>query len=156
MASIRKLPNGKWQAQHRPIPGGKQVTRTAARKADVEHWLREQTAAVVTGQYVDPAAGRMTFWAFYAGWSGRQVWENGTRRAMDLAVRSVTFGDVPLRSLRRAHLEAWIAVMRSQDRGHGSPTGLAPGTIRTRFNNVRAVLRAAVVDKRLPVDPARA
>ena len=58
MASIRKLPDGRWQAQYRPVPGGKQITRTTRRKVDAQRWLDEQTTALVTGNYVDPNAGQ--------------------------------------------------------------------------------------------------
>ena len=97
MASIRKLPDGRWQAQFRPVPGGKQVTRTTRRKADAQRWLDEQTTAVVTGLYADPAAGRVTFEQFFNDWKRRQIWEASTRTAMDHVVRTATFRDVPLR-----------------------------------------------------------
>jgi len=154
MASIRRLPDGRYQGQFRPVPGGKQVTRTSRRKADVQRWLNEQTAAVVTGQYVDPVAGKITFSGFYALWAERQVWASGTRRAMDLAAGAVTFADVPLRLLRRSHVEDWVKAMQTADRGPRRERGLAPGTIRTRFNNVRTVLRAAVADRRITTDPS--
>jgi integrase len=95
--------------------------------------------------FVAPALGRVTFAAFYLDWSTRQVWAPGTRTAMSLAVRSVPFGNVQLRSLRRSHLEHWVKFM--DDRG------LAPGTIRTRYNNVRSVLKGAVADGVLAADP---
>lgn len=158
MASIRRLEDGRWQAQFRPIPGGRQVTRTTRRKVDAQAWLDEQTAGLVTGTYADPRAGRITFSAFYAEWSVRQVWASGTLRAMDLAAGSVPFGHLPMRSIRRSHVETWVKAMETADRGKdraGKPRrpGLAPGTITTRLNNVRAVFRAAVADKVIPSDP---
>lgn len=65
---------------------------------------------------------------------------------MNLAARSVTFGRTPLADLRRSHVEAWVKSMVT--------AGLAPGTIRTRTNNVGAVLRAAVRDRVIPADPS--
>jgi integrase len=154
MASIRKLPDGRWQAQYRPVPGGKQITRTTRRKVDAQRWLDEQTTALVTGNYVDPNAGRVTFGVYFERWAARQVWAPGTARAMSLAARSVTFWDVPMRSLLRSHVEAWVKTMQTADRGKNKPRGLAPGTIRTRFNNVRAVLRGAVKDRIIATDPS--
>jgi len=43
--------------------------------------------------------------------------------------------------------------MQTAPRGEGKPPGLAPGTIKTRFNNVRTVLRAAVRDRVIAADP---
>jgi integrase len=154
MASVRKLADGRWQAQYRPVPGGKQVTRTTRRKVDAQRWLDEQTTALVSGNYVDPNAGRVTFGAYFERWAERQVWAPGTERAMHLAARSVTFSDVPMRLLVRSHVEAWVKQMQTADRGPGQPAGLAPGTIRTRFNNVRAALRGAVSDRVIAADPS--
>ena len=100
----------------------------------------------MTGQYVDPKAGRVTFETFYAEWAARQVWEATTALAMDLAAAGVPFGQLPLAELRRSHVEQWIKQMATR--------GLAPGTIRTRVNNVRAVLRAAVRDRVIAHDPS--
>jgi hypothetical protein len=58
----------------------------------------------------------------------------------------VPFTDLPLRSLRRSHVEGWVKGMVNR--------GLAPGTVHTRVNNVRAVLRGAVADKLIPSDPS--
>jgi integrase len=51
-----------------------------------------------------------------------------------------------LARLRSSHLEAWVKAMQTR--------GLAASTIRTRFNNVRSVLRAAVCDRHMPSDPS--
>ncbi len=146
MSSIRKLSDGRWQAQFRPVPNSKQITRTTHRKVDAQAWLNEQTAALTGGTFVAPALGRVTLEAFYADWSARQVWAPGTLTAMNLAVRSAPFGHVALRALRRSHVEHWVKAM--DDRG------LAPGTIRTRYNNVRSVLKGAVADGVLAADPS--
>jgi hypothetical protein len=58
MASIRKLPDGRWQAQYRPVPGGRQHTR------------------LVTGTHVDPKTARMTV----AQWCETWLAGYGTRR----------------------------------------------------------------------------
>lgn len=153
MANIQKRPNGKWRARYRD-DAGREHARHFVRKVDAQRWLDDVTASIKTGQYVDPAAGRITFAEYFADWSRRQIWVSGTERAMRLAVDSATFGDVALSSLRRSHVEAWIKAMQTKDRGDGRPAGLAPGTIRTRFNNVRAVLRAAVRDRVIVSDPS--
>ena len=145
MASISRLPNGKYRPRYRD-EHGKEHARHFDRKVDAQRWLDEVTAAVVTGTYVDPGAGRQTFAEYYAEWSARQVWAPGTETAMSLAARSTTFADVRMRSLRRSHLEHWVKSMVSR--------GLAPGTVHTRTNNVRAVLRGAVADRVIPRDPS--
>lgn len=146
MSSLKKRGN-RWFARYRDDTG-REHGRRFDRKVDGQRWLDEQTASLVTGQYVDPRAGLETFSTFYAVWSQRQVWAPNTRRAMDLAARSVPFGESPLRTVRRSHIEQWVKEM------HGG--GLAPGTIQTRYNNVKAVLRAAVRDRIIAADPSKA
>jgi integrase len=153
MASIAKRPDGRWRARYRD-GAGKEHARHFARKADARRWVDEVTASIVTGAYVDPKAGRITFDEYFADWSRRQVWETGTERGVRLAAGSVTFGDVPLASLRRSHIERWVKAMQTAPRGDGRPPGLAPGTIRTRFKSVHAVLRAAARDRIIASPPS--
>jgi integrase len=72
------------------------------------------------------------------------VWLSSTRVNADLAVAGVTFGDLPLRSIRRSHIEAWVKNMTAR---------LAPTTIDTRFTIVRGVFRAPVADRLIATDP---
>src|SRR3954451_1913895 len=65
---------------------------------------------------------------------------------MSLAVRSATFTDVERRLLYRSHVESWVKQMTA--------AGLAPGTVHTRVQNVRAVLRGAVRDRMIATDPS--
>lgn len=143
MASIKRRPDGQWRARYRD-EAGKEHARHFDRKVDAQRWLDEVTTSIVTGAYVDPSAGKVTFSAYYADWSARQLWSPGTRRAMDLAAKGVTFSDVPLKSIKRSHVEQWVK----------SLSHLAPGTVKTRFNNVRGVLRAAVSDRVIATDPS--
>lgn len=145
MASINKRPDGRWRARYRD-EAGREHARHFSRKVDGQRWLDEVTASVVTGQYASPRAGRITLRAFYETWAARQVWATGTRRAMDLAVLSAPFADLPLGKLKRSHVEAYVKAMETKP--------LAPGTVHTRTNNLSAVLRAAVADKVIGANPA--
>ncbi|MCW2553348.1 MAG: Phage integrase family protein [Mycobacterium sp.] len=96
-------------------------------KAAAKAWLDDIVSSQVTGTYVDPVLGKVSFASFYNDWSTRQVWESGTRHTMDLSAKSVTFGDVALTELRKSHVELWVKDMQrtscSPARfGHGSPT----------------------------------
>jgi integrase len=155
MASIAKRPDGRYRARYRD-DGGKEHARHFDRKVDAQRWLDEVTASQITGQYVDPRAGKVTFAAYFEDYARRQVWLPGTDAAVRLAAGSVPFGDVALRSLRRSHIELWVKAMQS-GRVKGKSTrehpGLSPGTIRTRVQCVRGVLRAAVADRLIAVNP---
>jgi integrase len=144
-SSIAKRPNGKYRARYRD-DADKEHARHFDRKVDAQRWLDEVTAARVTGTYVDPAAGKITLAKFYEDWAARQVWESTTAHVMGIAVAGCTFADVPLASVRRSHVEAWVKSMTAD--------GLAPGTVRGRFAHVRSVLRGAVADRIIAFDPA--
>lgn len=132
-----------WRGAYRD-EAGKQHTKSFKRQIDAKRWVATEEAKVVRGDWVNPAAGKVTFAAFYADWSPRQVWLSSTRENADLAVAGVTFGEMPLRTIRRSHVEAWVKRMNAI---------LAPTTIDTRFTIVRGVFRAAVADRLIPSDP---
>lgn len=124
----------RWRARY-VDDDGREHAKGFGKRSAAQRWLDELTAAQVTGTYVDPRLGAVTFASFYRDWSNRQVWTSGTRTNMDLVMRSVPFGDVPLADLRVSHLESWVAAMAE---------GFAASTVRSRFANVRTVIRAAV------------
>ena len=144
MASIKKRPNGAWRARYRD-GSGREHTRHFARKVDGQRWLDQVTSAVITGSYVDPRAGTVTLRAYFDQWSARQVWVRETTAAMNLAVGSAPFADIPIKAVARSHIEAWVKAMTAR--------GLAPGTVITRYNHVRSVFRAARRDKVIGEDP---
>ena len=153
MASIRKLADGRWQAQLRPIPGGKQITRTTSRKADAQRWLDEQQALLVTGHFVAPSSSRIMFSAFFEQWSARQIWVVSTGQAMRRTARMSPFWDMQLGLIRRSHVEAWVKSMQTAKTHAGQDSGLAPSTIKHYFSQVRTIFRAAVTDRRITSDP---
>jgi integrase len=144
MASLNKRPDGVWRARYRD-EGGREHAKHFRRKVDAQRWLDEVTASVVTGGYVDPNAGTITFAGFFAEWSVRQVWAPGTVAAMRLAASCTTFADLPMKAIRRSHIEAWVKTLTA--------AGLAPGTVTTRFRCVRGAFRAAYRDKVIATDP---
>jgi integrase len=142
--NIAKRPNGKWRARYRD-ESGRERARHFDRKVDAQRWLDEIASSVLTGNYVDPSAGKVTFKQFYDDWSMRQLWVSSSRANADLATASVPFADVPMKSIRRSHVEAWVKTVAAQ---------WAPTTVKTRFVIVRSVFRAAVNDRIIANDPS--
>lgn len=132
-----------WRGAYRD-EAGKQHTKSFKRQVDAKRWVAIEEAKVVRGDWVNPAAGKITFAGFYADWAPRQIWLSSTRANADLAVAGVTFGDMALRSIRRSHVETWVKQMSAV---------LAPTTIDTRFTIIRGAFRAAVADRLVPNDP---
>ncbi len=151
MASISRRPDGKYRARYRD-ESGKEHARHFARKVDAQRFLDEATAAMMTGTYVDPHAGRLTFRDYFTEWSARQVWARGTLIAAQQAADSATFADVPMRCIRPSHVQQWVKAM-SQPSGTRA-AGLAPSTMRTRFNFAHMTFTAAVKDRIIPVAPS--
>jgi len=108
-----------------------------------ERAAKQHLKSVARGEYAN-AAGKQTFKQFFDLWSPTQVWAPGTVVKVDQAIGSVTFGDVQLDRLRPSHIQAWVKAMADKP--------LAPNTIRSRLNHVRAVVRAAVADRAIPFD----
>ena len=136
-----------WRARYTHPETGKRHQRTFRRQVDAQRWLRSQLDTLDRGSWVDPQDGRITFSSYFAAWSQQQVWTDGTVKAMSLAARDATFRDLELRRIRPTHVEAWVKEM--------SVRGLAPGTVKTRFVNVRSVFRAAIRDKVISADPSQ-
>lgn len=132
-----------WRGAYRDV-AGKQHTKSFKRQIDAKRWVATEEAKVVRGDWVNPAAGKVTFAAYYADWAPRQVWLSNTRENAGLAVAGVTFRDMPMRSIRRSHIEAWVKHMASS---------LAATTIDTRYTIIRSVFRAAIADQVITRDP---
>lgn len=115
-------------------------------KRDAQRWLDEVAAAVVTGQYVDPKAGRVTWDEWNTRWMERQAWADGTHEAATVAVQSVPWRESPIAGIKSSHVQSWVA--------GESKRGLAPSTIKTRLNYIQMSFRAAVADKVIVSSPA--
>ncbi|HEY3546259.1 MAG TPA: site-specific integrase [Propionicimonas sp.] len=144
MASIAKR-GDVYRARYRD-QDGREHAGHFSKKGEAQRWLDEQTAAIVTGQWADPKAGRVTWAAFCADWMARQAWVPGTLDAATTAVESVPWAIRPIGEVKPSHVQAWVA--REHKRG------LAPSTIRTRLNYVQMAFRAATLDKLIPSSPA--
>ena len=148
MASIDKRPNGKYRARYRDGEG-KEHARHFPRKVDAQNWLDQITTAVVTGQYVDPRAGRITLKAYASTWEAAQVGRERTLGNINNALRLhilPVLGDRPMASIRPSDVQGLVKHLSGR---------LKPGTVR----NINAILvrlfNAAVDDRVVAVSPCR-
>ena len=147
MASIAKRRNGKWLARYRD-EAGKEFSRQFDRKIDGQRWLDEVTTSVVTGMYVDPNAGKVTFRAFADDWLSIQPHRPSTALKYEQALRRNIYpaiGDRPLASIRPSHIQAMVATLN---------TRLAPATVRFAHTVTSSVFKAAIMDRRMTLNPA--
>lgn len=124
MANIQKRPNGKWRARYRDLDG-KEHARHFERKLDAQRWLDEVTASMVTGQYVDPRAGRVTFEKYAEKWEGSLIASEAGERITDNALRLHLVPALGARSWRR------YAATTSRCSSSTCPTSSAPAACGT-------------------------
>jgi integrase len=147
MASIKKRPDGRWRARFRD-PTGKEHAKHFARRVDAKRWLDETTAAVVVGQFVDPAAGRMTLREYAEQWRAAQVHRPSTQAHHETTLRRHVYpilGDKRLSAILPSDVQAWVQRLTGN--------GLAPRTVVLAHSLLSSILRAAVRDRRIVANP---
>ena len=128
MTSIAKRSDGKWRARYRDDVG-KQHARHFNRKVDAQRWLDEVTAAVVTGQYVDPKAGRITFREYAEQWRQAQVHRPSSEAHIEGMLRRhayPTFGDRQISTILPSEVQAWVRLLghlRQEGQTEGAGAG---------------------------------
>ncbi len=124
MASIAKRRNGKWLARYRDETG-KEFSKQFDRKIDGQRWLDEVTTSLVTGTYVDPRAGKVTFKDYAAEWLALQPLRPTTLLLYEQFLRlniNPTIGARPLAAIRPSHIQAMVAALGAR---------LSPGVVRS-------------------------
>jgi hypothetical protein len=144
MASVDKRPDGKWRARWREYPGGPQRSQHFARKVDAERHLVDVQHRLLSGTYVAREHARTTLRAYAAGRApGSAALAGRYGRHRSHGARPCCRG-VGLTSLRRSDVQAFV-----------SGLDLAPSTVATTFQHLRALLEAAVDDGLIVRNPAR-
>lgn len=145
MASVARRGDG-WRARYRDA-AGREHARHFQRKVDAQRWLDEVTAAVVTGTYVDPRAGRQTFREYAERWRAAQVHRPSTAAYTETMLRRHVYpalGSTPLADVQPSDVQAWVKALSAT---------LAPSTVGIVHGVVSGIFRAAVRDRRLVGNP---
>lgn len=144
MASIKKRENGKWRARYRD-EAGKEHARHFERKVDAQRWLDENTAAIVTGQYVDPKAGAVTFREYAERWRAVQVHRPSSQAHVETMLRRHVYPTLGGRKLS--------AILPSDIQALVKSLPLAPSTVGVVHGILSGIFRAAVRDRRIIANP---
>ncbi|MDW8475799.1 site-specific integrase [Streptomyces scabiei] len=148
MANIQKRPNGKWRARYRDLDG-KEHARHFDRKLDAQRWIDEVTASIVTGQYVDPQAGRITFETYSKKWEESLIASEAGERITDNALRLhlvPALGSRAMAAIRRNDLQVLFKSLSEL---------LGPGSVRNIYDVLVRLMTAAVEDKVIASSPCR-
>jgi integrase len=146
MASVKRRPDGQWRARYRD-EAGKEHARHFGRRVEAQRWLDEVTASVITGQYVDPRSGRVTFREYAEQWRGGQVHRPSTQVYIERQLRRHTYpvlGDRPMWSIRPSDIQAWAKALTGD---------LAPSTVGVVHGIVSGIFRAAMRDRVIAHNP---
>jgi integrase len=146
VASIQKRPDGRYRARYRD-PSGREHARHFARKVDAQRWLDEATAAIVTGQYVDPRAGRVTFRQYAEQWRATAPHGPTTTYLVAHALEKHVYpglADLPISAVRTTQVQSLVTAWGAT---------LAPSTVRVTYGYVVAVFGAAVRDRVIAASP---
>ena len=128
-------------------PEGKYRSQTFRRKVDAERHLTRIENSMLTGGYVDPSAGKVTFREFAEQWRAMQVHRSGTAKSVEQQLRLHVyphFGDRPIGAIRPGEIQATVQRLGQT---------LAPSTVEVIYGRVVAVFRAAIRDRVIPVSP---
>ena len=108
MTNIAKRPDGQWRARYRD-DSGREHAKHFRRRVDAKRWLDEVTTSVVTGQYVNPRSGKVTFRDYAEQWRGGQVHRPSTQVYIERQLRRHAYpvlGDRPMSSIRPSDIQA--------------------------------------------------
>lgn len=112
---------------------------------DAQRWLDESTTALVTGQYVDPRAGRVTLRERGEAWRSTAphgpTMQDKVKRTLELHIYP-TFGDLPVSAIRSSAVQAWASALP-----------LGPASARVALGYLSSVFRAAVRDRLVTSNP---
>lgn len=133
-----------WRARYRDS-AGKEHAKHFKKKTAAQRWLDEVTASIVTGHYVDPNAGKITFKAYAEGWRKIQQHKPSTAELVERILRLRVYpviGDEPIGTIRHSQVQAMVSGWK-----------VSPATAKMTFRFVQTIFRAAVRDKKLMESP---
>jgi integrase len=149
MASIERWKGNRWRARYR-TPDGKSRGQVFNRKVDAQKFLVAMEHKKLTGEYVDPSAGKITLKSYAENWRTSQVQHRTNTATLvegHLRVHVYpTLGARPLGSIRPSEVQAWVKDLSEH---------LQPATVRLVFGYLGSVMRAAVDDRVITRNPCQ-
>jgi integrase len=136
----------RWRARYR-APDGRSRNKSFARRVDAERFLTTIEHSKVTGAYVDPSAGKVTFRNFAEQWRSHQVQRPGTAISVEQQLRCHVYpvlGHRPIGAIRHSEVQGLVRRLGEK---------LAPSTVEVVYGRVVAVFRAAVRDRVITSSP---
>jgi len=150
----RATRESKWVARWR-TPDGKSREKWFDRKIDAEQHLTSIEHSKLTGAYVDPRAGRITFKTYAEQWRASQVHRAGTASQIETNLRRHVYpriGERAIGAIRPGEIQTMV---KSMTAGDDARKPLSPATIELIYTWVSTIFKAAVLDRIIPSTPCR-
>lgn len=149
-------PSG-WRARYRD-PTGKERSKTFVKRIDAERFLTSVEHSKLSGAYVDPALGKVTFREFAEKWRAVQPHRAGTKTAVEQHLRLHIYpviGDRPIAAIKRSEIQGLVAKLGQPrpEKGKKDRPGLRASTIAVVYGRVVAVFEAAMRDRVISSTP---
>jgi integrase len=150
--AVRELPSGQWQARYKGPDGTMHAAdHTFPNKTDAEVWLTVKEAEIISGDWINPDAGRVNFDKYAAAW----IEERPGLRAKTIELYryllryhlSPTFGAKTVADIKEAHVRRW----RKELLGGGASSV----TTAKAYRLLKAVLNTAADDGLIRRNPCR-
>jgi integrase len=147
---IRQLPSGRWQARYRGPDGvDRSAPKTFATKTEANRWLSVKEAEIVSGDWLNPDTGRISFKEYAESW----VNERPNLRPTTIARYEVLlrkhmvphFGATEVGKILDPQVRRWRKKLLD--------TGVGPVTVAKAYRLLKAILNTAVQDGLIKRNP---
>ena len=167
MASITKYVTSRgeqrYRVQYRTPDGRLTQQRGFKRKKDAEDFAATTHVSKLRGEYIDPAASRITVAELAPAWLANQqaTMKPSGFRSYESAWRNHVqprWGRVQLGDIRPTAVRSWVAEMNRtevDDDGTVTKRGSSPKTVARALGVLAGILADAVDDRRILMNPAR-
>jgi integrase len=140
--TVRKLPEGKFQARGPNPNTGKESAVNFDRRTEADRYADEANAAIRAGTFVDAATARTTIAQWSREWRATyrtRVRASTLREADTHLVRIVAaLGPMQLAAVKPSHVSAWVASMQAE--------GLAPSYVYALYSRLAQLFNDAQYD----------
>jgi integrase len=146
MSHISRTPKGNYRANWRE-PSGRQRAKTFPSKREAAVYLAEIGASLNRGTYISPTAGKTKFGPYAKQWlAARNVERTTADKDMRVMNNHVLprWETVPLSKIDHSAVQAWVSSLGAR---------LAPATVGQCFRMASNVLRCAVRDRLIGLNP---
>lgn len=144
--SIAKRPSGKYRARYRDL-AGREHARHFEFKHQAERWLDEVTAGLITGQYIDPKARKVTVGEWCDLWLEGYGHRDSTVKQAKVHLARIRreFGPLPLSAVESGMVKRWLTRLKRE--------GLSQSYRFALHNRLSQVMTDAVLDRKVASNP---